>query len=72
MSCSNALRELILKEIWRLLDGEPGISGALDNRVQVTGILHCRVAREWCFYTAHSKACVPRSRCLGHGHVQTD
>ena len=36
---SNALRELVLKEIWRLLDGEPGISGALDNRVQVT----CRI-----------------------------
>lgn len=34
--CSDALRELVLAEMWRLLDGEPGISRALDDHVQVS------------------------------------
>ena len=38
---STALRELILAEIWRLLDSEPGISGALDDRVQVQNLFSC-------------------------------
>ena len=32
---SDALRELILAEIWRLLESEPDVSRALDARVQV-------------------------------------